>query len=728
MGKRGFQKLIVFSIVLVLIIPVITVWMNIEGQSTSEKKTIANLSSSDTPLSVDNLTLPKIDYDALNDAWINQKVEMLIIVNDSSFVDSVTPLMNWKNEKGVKTIILSNYSEYEGRDKAEQIRNMIKDYYEKENIQWVLLAGDAEENLIPIRKVYNPDVVVVDPRQWEYKNWDSYDKPTDYYYADLTGSWDSNNNNIWGESAEYTGDYDEISWVPEVYVGRLPADNAFELTVMVNKTLKYETDPFLGNWMNRMLLAGGVSSYYQYNSDPDEVIPDEDEARLTEYIWQNYVISENNFTHLIKTTSNFLPSVPPPPNLLSPLTATSFINEFNSGYSTVLIAGHGDPTVITDESHTTYYTNGEASSSSNVNMPSLFYADVCTTSSYDKGDDSIGERLIKQNNSGAIGFIGGLRVTWYLDYDYNLEKLNRGNAKLFWEAFFQEKKFQQGRALYDSKVSYMNSNYFERGAASMIQEWQRKNLLTYNLLGDPELDIYTKVPEKVSNYFNEDLYEGQCVSFQVKDDLGRIVPRARIHFKSSNGKYRTIYANINGQVDFRLPPGANENYSVIITGHNVIPSYHNFTTLPDTDNPIILNAYHSPPVPTVSDNIEFSIHAIDNHSGIESIFVVFSENNFIDYSIYRLVNEFNENNEQFDLILNKEEPGSYSYIIVARDYLNKTILLFSNNFNFAIQKPFTDVVVIISSILIIGLVGVSSLVMLVRLNKYSKKLRRSVEN
>jgi len=361
-------------------------------------------------------------------------------------------------------------------------------------------------------------------------------------------------------------------------------------------------------------------------------------------------------------------------------------------------------------------------------MPSLFYSDACTTSSYDMGDSSIGETLIKQNISGAIGFIGGIRVTWYLEEDDNLEKLNRGNAKLFWEVFFKEKKFQQGRALYDSKVSYMNSNYFKRGEASMIQEWQRKNLLTYNLLGDPELDIYTKVPEKVSNYFNEDLYEGQCVSFQVKDDLGRIVPRARINLKGSNGKYRTIYADINGQVDFRLPPGAYENYSVIITGHNVIPSYHNFTTLPDTDNPIILDANHSPLAPTVSDNIGFSIHARDNHSGIESIFVIISENNFHEYSIYRLVNEFNENNEQFDFILNKEEPGYYSYVIVARDYLNNTSLLLSDKFNFAIQKPFTDAVLIITSILIVGLVGVSSLVMLIRLNKYEKNFRRSVEN
>ena len=727
MGKRGLQKLIVFSIVLVLIIPVITLWMDFEGQYTNEKDIIENLSSSDSHLSVGNLTLPKIDYEALNDAWINQKIEMLIIVNDSSFVDSVTPLMNWKNEKGVKTIILYNYTEYEGRDKAERIRNMIKDYYEKENIQWVLLAGDAEENLIPIREVYNPDVVVVGGES-EYSTWDNYDKPTDYYYADLTGSWDSNNNNIWGESPIYTGDHDEISWIPEVYVGRFPADNAFELSVMVNKTLKYETDPFIGNWMNRMLLAGGVSSYYQDNSDPNEVITDEDEARLTEYIWQNYVISESKFTHLTKTTTDFSPSTPPTPNSLDALTVTSFRNEFNSGYSTVIIAGHGDPTQIKDASFLpfpyNYYNNGDASSSSNFNMSSLFYSDVCTTSSYDKGDNSIGEILINEADSGAIGFIGGLRVTWYLQDDDYLEKLNRGNAKLFWETFFEEKKFQQGRALYDSKVSYMNSDYFERGAASMIYEYQRKNLLTYNLLGDPELDVYTKIPKKVSNYFNEDLYEGQCVSFQVKDDLGRIISRARIHLKGSNGKYRTIYADINGHVDFRLPLGAHENYSVIITGHNVIPSYHNFTTLPDTDNPIILDAHHSPLAPTVSDNIEISILTKDNHSGIESIFIIISESNFNDYSTYRLRNEINENNERFDLILNKEEPGSYSYIIVARDYLNKTSLLFSDEFNFVIQKPFTDAVLIIASILIVGLVSVSSLIMLVRLNKYNKNLKR----
>jgi len=708
-----------------MFIPIIPLNIEYVNQGADRQYNLINLKIATTPV-INMSQLPEINYSALNALWNDQKVEMLIIVNDSSFVDSVTPLMNWKNEKGVKTIILSNYSEYEGRDKAEQIRNMIKDYYEKENVQWVLLAGDAEENLIPIREVYNPDVVVVGNGESEYLNWNDYYKPTDYYYADLTGSWDSNDNSIWGESAIYTGNYDEISWIPEVYVGRLPADNVFELSVMVNKTLKYETDPVLGNWMNKMLLAGSVSSYYQYHSDPTKLITDEDEARLTEYIWQNYTIFEMNFTHLAKTTSSFTPAIPPPPNNLTSLTATSFIDEFNSGYSTVIIAGHSDPTVITDDSDTIYYTNGEASSSSNVNMPSLFYADACTTSSYDKGDYSIGERLINEADSGAIGYIGGLRVNWYFQNDENLEYVNRANAKLFWRAFFAEKKFQQGRALYDSKLTYMNSDSFGRVAASKLQEAQRKNMLTYNLLGDPELDVYTKVPTEVPNYFTGNIYEGQCVSFQVKDNLGRIVPRARINLRTLSGRYRTVYADIEGFVDFRLPAEANENFSVIITGHNVIPSYFNFTTLPDVDIPDLFDVNQTPLNPTATDNLLFTFDASDNHSGIESVFFLMSKNNFSDFSLHRLFNDFNENKQEFNLTLNKLEPGVYSYLVITRDYTNKTSIFYEEDFNFTIPKPFTDYVLIIASIMIVGLVGISIVFIVIGMKKHKKNIRKLI--
>ncbi|MFW9945783.1 MAG: C25 family cysteine peptidase, partial [Candidatus Odinarchaeota archaeon] len=294
MEQLNLKKFSILSfIALILLLSVSFRYYNKSDDFKSDPVNYIKLSTNSS--NIDLSKLPEINYNT----WYEPKIEMLVITpNNSDFIDVITPLVEWKNNKGVKTIILSNFSEYSGRDNAERIRNMIKSYYERENIKWILLIGDAQENLIPIRYVYNPDVVIMqqyDPTESEYLNWDDYYKPTDFYYADLDGSWDEDNDNVFGESAEYNKNgKDEIEWIPEVYVGRLPADTATELEIMVNKTLKYETNPYIGNWMNRMLLAAGISEKF-----PNDY--DEDEARLTEYIWTNYVLSEMNFTHLHKT-------------------------------------------------------------------------------------------------------------------------------------------------------------------------------------------------------------------------------------------------------------------------------------------------------------------------------------------------------------------------------------------------------------------------------------------
>ncbi|MGQ4875676.1 MAG: C25 family cysteine peptidase, partial [Promethearchaeia archaeon] len=194
---------------------------------------------------IDLSSLPKINYSQLLKQYYDPNIEMIIITPDiSGFVNAVKPLSDWKNKKGVKTVILSNYSQYEGSDGPEKIRNMIKSYYEKYNIRWVLLAGDAQEDILPIREVYNPDTV-----RWKENEavGDEYYKPTDYYYADLTGDWDNDKDGKYGEAPQDNSNgVDEIDWYPEVYVGRLPADSKSELETMVNKSLKYETDPQIG--------------------------------------------------------------------------------------------------------------------------------------------------------------------------------------------------------------------------------------------------------------------------------------------------------------------------------------------------------------------------------------------------------------------------------------------------------------------------------------------------
>jgi len=670
------------------------------------------------PLTNNNSTLDLTHLPDINQiSWSDPKTEMLIITpNDSQYIDAVGPLKEWRDSIGVKTQILSNFSEYDGVDTAEKIRNMIKEFYDKENIQWVLLAGDAEESLIPIRYVYNPDTVEYEGT--EHSSWNEYYKPTDFYYSALAGTWDQDGDGDYGESEVYNNNgIDEITWVPDVYVGRLPASSPTELAYMINKTLKYENDPELGDWMNRMLLAGGISSYS----------PPEDEARLMEKIWQNYTISEMNFTHLAKTTSNFTPSVPPTPNSLNDLTVTSFRDEFNSGYSTVIIAGHADPSQIKDESSLplpgNYYNSGDASSSKNLNMPSLFYADACTTSSYDVGDGSIGEILIKQMNSGAIGFIGGLRVTWYLESDYHLEKLNRGNAKLFWEQFFEGKKFRQGRALFDSKVAYLESDYFtgDRNDRSSIRyEYERKNLLSYNLLGDPIVDIYTKEPKNTQNPFTDYYFSGQMINTSIKNIHSKPVPYARVHFKSINGSYHTEYADKNGQVIIRLPDRPYENYSVVITGHNLIPSNFSFSTIPDMVQPEITNVYSFPIEPTVSDNMQFDVRLNDNESGIESLFLLISTNDMNTYEFHQYLNSWDQNRNRFSFSINKLQPGEYIMMFVARDYCNNTIID-NQIISFKIEPPLSFVPIVVLSTLIVFLFGSSCVVVFRSLKRHKKE-------
>jgi hypothetical protein len=666
---------------------------------------------------IDLSFIPGIDYSYLNDLWYNPKIEMLIISpNNTDFINALKPLMNWKNEKGVKTVILSNFSLYEGIDDAEKIRNMIKSYYEKENIQWVLLAGDAGSGTdeIPIRMVYNPDVKrYADPQRESVGG--EYYKPTDFYYADLTGSWDSDGDGDWGEAPQDNlYGLDEISWIPEVYVGRFPANDANELEIMVNKTLKYESDPFIGNWMNRMLLAGAIS----------DLSPLEDEAVLTTYIWSNYVLNEMEFTHLHRTASPFDPPIPPGPNRQEGLTSTNIRDEMNLGYSTAIIASHGIYTYFQDTTGVQIFTSSQADSLNNNNMPFLLYGDACTTSSYDINDISIGEKLLKLPNAGAIGMIGALRVSWYFEGDTNLEMLNRGNAKLFWKEFFINKKFQQGRALYDSKVAYINSDYYKIGnnvaKGSTIYDFERKNILTYNLLGDPGVDIYTNIPKLAENPFVEDIYEGQLVSIVIRDVNNSIIPYARVHFKTSDAKYYTIYADENGIGKFRLPAQAYETYNVTITGHNLIPTYFNFTTLPDDSKPELIGLNRIIENPSTSDRINFNIEVYDYYSGIESIYLLLSDNNFENYTHYSVSNELLENQNVFTLTTDKFKPGQYSYFVISRDYANNTQIFEDITFKFTIPKPIIDYILPVSLIFIVGIIGVSTFLVYVGIRRYSR--------
>lgn len=704
----GFLLLISMLVQCACVIPVLGSERSIKMSMSTDKDQLSELDLS---------SLPSINLDIVKEQWTDEKIEMLIITpDDGAFIDAVTPLAEWKNQKGVKTLILSNFSLYDGKDTAEKIRNMIKAYHENENIQWVLLAADAQNDLIPIREVYNPDTIEVSGNS-EYSNWDERYKPTDYYYADLDGTWDDNGNSIHGESAKVTGDVDEIEWNPDVYVGRLPASTASELSTMVSKQLNYEKNPTIGDWMNRMLLGGAIST----------TNPPEDEARLTQHIWYHYALSEMNFTHLHRTTSSFNPIDPPSPNTEGTLSRETFRQEFNKGYSAVIFAGHGEPSKLISYPGTEIYLTSDAESSSNTNMPSLVYADACTTNAYDKLDNHIGEVLMKKASAGAIGYIGSLRVTWYFEEDSKLEMLNRGNAKLFWKTFLEDGIHQQGKALYESKVAYMTSDYFLNNA-TIWHEWERKNLLTYNLLGDPELDVYTNKPRPVANPFPAEMVEGDLVSFTLKDGSENAIPNGRINFQTESGKYRTIYSDAKGNFEFRLPFGTSEDFDVTITGHDLVPSYFTFSTIQDTFAPNFTSSLQwSPTNPSISDNLCFNVSARDDQSGLEGVYVLSSNNEFKDFTTISFNNASDGDASSFSCVMNKLDPGTHSLAVVARDYAGNTKFLNNEILEINIEMPVALMAMQVAMISSICLIGVFVFFSIFGMRSYKSMLKRFEE-
>ncbi|WP_455392244.1 C25 family cysteine peptidase, partial [[Eubacterium] cellulosolvens] len=181
----------------------------------------------------------------------DSKVKYAIIA-PSAFTDTLIPLVNWKTYKGVPAKIFtleSIYANYKsGRDSAENLRMFLQDLDKTSSaFEWLLLVGDAD--VVPIRWLH------ADAKS-PYGLNDNY--VSDYYYAGLEGTWDKNNDNVYGDgtadgSLKFEGD-----WTPEVYVGRLPVANVTDLVGCVNDILDYETNPDIGLWMTRVVMWGGL--------------------------------------------------------------------------------------------------------------------------------------------------------------------------------------------------------------------------------------------------------------------------------------------------------------------------------------------------------------------------------------------------------------------------------------------------------------------------------------
>lgn len=566
-------------------------------------------------------------------AWTNPKIECLIIT-DASFVSAFQPLADLKTSRGCFTKIITTqfiysnatFNHTESNDpqpKCAYIRNAIKYYHDAKGTEFIILGGDV--NIIPIRYVYNPDSTA------DFS--DSNNMPTDYYYAGLNGTWDANNNGKYGEMKDATNPVDEVDWTPDVFVGRFPVNTYNEANDTVQKDIKYEKNPPNGTWLDTALFASAVS---QWQGTSGVAV---NEAQLSDFMIDSYFSSMNS-----KRIYDCTPDYTPDGNYTQ-LTESNLTNAWGQGAAIVNMAGHGSPTTFngkTTYGDTQFLSSSDASALTNDGTLPFVYIFSCSSGAFDYYEKGISpssysclaEALVRNQYAGAIAVISAMRTTYYLEIDPLLEALNEGQDRFFWREFFLDQDYQPGRALYLSKLAYIqdfmqkyvNVNLEYISPDYISPYYFRGNLLTYNLLGDPEIYIYTAKPQAFAgNLVNVTEYMGDNLALQIKSASGDVVPNATVLLNGS-GYYVVAHADELGLVSLQIPHDpklVGKNMTITFYGHNMKTTNKTIRIISDTIPPASLHAE----IPTGPINYldQFSINAsgIDAGSGLRHAFVVF---------------------------------------------------------------------------------------------------------
>jgi len=364
-----------------------------------------------------------------------------VVVTTEELAEVFGEYASWLSERNNLTTrvkLLSDIrSEYSGRDDAEKIRNFIIDAYETLGTRYVLLGGDSD-----------PDATVI-PHRGFYGNTngeEDFDIPSDLYFASLDGNWDHNGNGIFGEKKDGPNGQD-VDLMADVFVGRIPAQNAAEAGNQLHKIMYHRHQDFNGK-----LLSVGEKLW----DDPltwggdyqDSIWDDAEDLTVRKLYDRNGSYSEDAVIGQMNTNDFDLVG-----------------HTGHSGVSYVMGLMGDQITGLTNTHYFLTYSIGCYSASFDNRMLGDDYA----------GYDSAGEKFVVGAKTGAYAYIGNSRLGWAVpgeiggpSYEFN---------KSFVEAVFVQQYDQLGPAFNESK-----NDLIGKALDSASYLWIYYDL---NLLGDP---------------------------------------------------------------------------------------------------------------------------------------------------------------------------------------------------------------------------------------------------
>lgn len=405
-------------------------------------------------------------------------------------------------------------------DSAGILREYLRIAY-RQGTKYVLLVG----NQIPFR--YGHDSM-------------TESVPSDLYFSNLSMNWYCGATNPYGYIPGYTASTFDSS--PHLSVGRVPCRNSEELDNYINKLYQYELNPGSGDlsYLNTILYTFGIEfTTYAFETRQTLSSVFSDSIMIVEGTGNGYPMTAD----VINTVNDRKPSFWVTNNHGEPSYIQIYgVRKGNHPYhflwSTSDLHDHcrdGNPPFEEDSLNS-------LDKMSNKRYPMLLYSMACSTMPFDKMtpfdsvNTNIGESFVLGKGYGGPAYLGNTRVGYFggssqLENEFS-SQIHSGNYKLG-DAEGWSKYYFQKRMLHKHVI------------------------MTHNLLGDPELEVWTGTPTT---------YAG--ISISRTDNMvfvNNLNDSCIVAYCDNKGHQYKEWAN--GSTSKSVSP----NSSVMVYRHNALP-------------------------------------------------------------------------------------------------------------------------------------------------------------
>ena len=454
-------------------------------------------------------------YQVLADNWDTSYLRNLqvarpkmLIISHPNLASFQTEFIRWKRQLGFDVFVINRA---DAGSNIGEIRATIQQHYQEHRSDYLLLLGDTVGTFsIPTNFYPSP----------EYAENDADDQ----YYTLLEGD----------------------DYFPEMLVGRFSFNDIMELIIMMEKTVRYEREPFMtdSSWMKRGLAIAG--NYAEGNLRP------------TTPVWMSRWFRDRllDFGYAQVDTVFFPPSYP----------GTSAITQsINQGVQIISYRGWGD---ANGWHYPSFHIPDMANIFNGPRMP-IVYSFVCNTGDFANSvNPSFGEAWMRMgttaNLGGAVAFVGPSDL-------HTKTRLNNAISSGTYRSILDYDVRGFGSSVLMGKMELYRNFPNDQAPGQYVPFYFH----VYNLLSDPSMNMWVLEP----GIINENIIEGG-LSFAQSDSHIRInAPHLNnaIVSGTKDGETFTYTRVVNGEAILNIDPNQEGDLTLTVSKENWVPLVRTLT-------------------------------------------------------------------------------------------------------------------------------------------------------